>query len=103
MNADCILYLIWIAISKIEAGVEVTYRTFTVATKSKGIGHESRSIFPKVEGVFPSMWEFRTAIGNNHLGYRQSPEQGANVAVIIVRNVVQDNTFPIIEADVELC
>jgi len=102
MNADCILYLIWIAISKIEAGVEVTYCTFAVATKSERIGHESGTIFPKVEGMLPSMWEFRAAVGNNHLGYGQSPEQRANIAVIVVRNVVQDNTFPIIEANVEL-
>src|SRR5271156_4818471 len=93
MNTDSILNLIWISIAQVEGSIEITYCSLTITSERQRIGHKSSTIFSQVEGMFASMREFGTSIRNNHLSNRQTPEQGTNIAMIIIGDIVQDNTF----------
>lgn len=102
VNANCILYLVGITGAQIEVSVEVTDSTFAITSKSKRICHESCTILTEIESVFSSMWEIRTSVRDDHLSDRQTPEQWSDIAVIVVCDVIQDNTLTVVETDVKL-
>jgi hypothetical protein len=102
MNTDGVLDLIRISIAKIEASVEVADGAFAVASQCQRVGHKSGAIFSEIESVLASVGKFGTSVWNNHLGNGKTPEKRTNIPVVVVRNVIQDDPFPIIEADVKL-
>ena len=76
--------------------------TFAVAAERKTVGHVSSSIFSKVESVFTLMWMFGVTIRNNHLSERKSVKYRSDSTLVIVCDIVEDNSFLVIESDMEV-
>ena len=102
MDADGVLDLIWITSAQVEAGVKVTDCTLAITSKRKRVGHESCTILAEIESVLSGMREIRTSVRDDHLRDRHTPEYWAHVAVIVICDVAQNNTFTVVETNVEL-
>jgi hypothetical protein len=83
-------------------GIEIVDRALAVATQSETVGEITGTVFTEIESVLALMGVLRVSVWDNHLGKGHSVEDGANVALVVEGNVVQDNTFSVVEANVEL-
>ncbi|KAH3670887.1 hypothetical protein OGAPHI_000598 [Ogataea philodendri] len=92
----------WVSCSVGKVSVQVVDHTFTVAAKSQWVGHVTGTIFTDIQSVLSLVREVWTSVRNNHLGERHSVENRSHVAMVVVRNVRQDNTFSVVETNVEL-
>jgi len=102
MDADGVLDLIWIPRAQVEAGVKITDCALAITSKRKRVGHESCTILTEIESVLSGMREIRTSVRDDHLCDRHTPEYWAHVAMIVICDIAQYNTFTVVEANVEL-
>ena len=84
-----------------KGGVHVVYCPLAIAPKSEAVGHVATSVFAQVESMLPLMWMLGITIRDHHLGQRQSVEYASFITFVIIGNVVQDNTFPIVETNMD--
>ena len=102
MDADGVLDGLRRASFVNEISVHVVDGALTVTSQSETVGHVAAAVFTQVEGMFAVMWVFRVAVGDNHFGEGEAVEDAPFGALIIVSDVVEDDAFAVVEADVDL-
>ncbi|KAH3677830.1 hypothetical protein OGATHE_000484 [Ogataea polymorpha] len=65
------------------------------------VRHVAGTILANVQSVFSLVRKLWRAVRNNHLGQGDSVEDRSHIAVVVVRHVRQNNTFSVVETDVE--
>ena len=85
-----------------KVGVHVMDCALAVTSQGETVGHVATAVFTQVEGVFAVVWVFRVTVGDDHLGEGEAVEDAPFGALIVVGNVIEDDAFPVVEADVNL-
>lgn len=102
MNADGVFDNCASAGTVDESRIHVVDCTFAVAAEGQAVGHVAATVFAQVESVLALMRVLGVAIWNHHLGQGQPVEDVANVALVVVRDVVEHNAFAVVEANVDI-
>ena len=102
MDTDSILDGLRSSSTVDEMSVEVLDRAFAVATQGKTVGHVAASVLPEVESMLALMRMLRITVRHHHFSEGQPVEDAAFLAPIIIGDVVQNDTFAIIESDMDL-
>lgn len=82
-----------------KSSVHIVNNTFTIASKRKTIRHTTSTVFPEVKGMLPVMGILRVPVRDDHLRQRQTVENASFIALVVVRDIIQNNAFPIVEAN----
>jgi hypothetical protein len=85
-----------------EGGVHVVDCSFAVAPEGETVGHVSSSVFTKIEGVFALVRMFWVAVRDDHLSQGQSVKHWSDSSLVIICDVVEDNSLLVVEADVNI-
>lgn len=85
-----------------EIRVHIVNSSLAVAAQSKTIGHIAASIFAKVKGMLPLMRVLGIAVGYDHFSHRKSVEDSSLISFVVVCDIVENDTFPVVEANVDL-
>ena len=83
-------------------GIEILNQPQAVAAQLQTVGARAHAVLADVEGVLAPLRRRRIAVGNDHLGQRGAIENGALLALIVVAQIVQRQSFTGIEADDEV-
>jgi hypothetical protein len=75
--------------------------TLAITAKGQTVGHVTTTIFTKIKGMLSLVRVLRVSIRNYHLCQRETPENWSNIALVIECDVVQDNTFTVVETNVD--
>ena len=84
-----------------KVGVHVVDRALAVAAQCEGVGHVAAAVLAQIESVFALVRAFGVAVGDDHFGERHAPECGSDFAAVVVCDIRQNNTFSVVEADVD--
>ena len=82
--------------------VHVMDGTLAVAAKGKTVSHVSAAVLAEIKGMLPVMRMLRIPVWDHHLCQRETIEDTSLIALVVVRDVIQDDSFPIIESYVNL-
>ena len=88
-------------VSSRELGIEVLDASLAVAAQRQAVGHVSGTVLAEIERMLSLMGELGVSVGDHHLGKGQAVEDVAWCALLNVLDVVEHDTFTVIEADVE--
>lgn len=102
MDADGVLDRLRAAGAVDEVGVHVVNGAFAVTAETQTIGHVSATIFAEIEGVLALMRVLGVAVWHDHFGQRQTVEDWTDIALVVEGDVVQHDTFLVVEADVQV-
>lgn len=84
-----------------KGGVHVVDCAFAVAAEGEAVSHIATTVFTEIEGVFTVMGVFGVTVGDYHFGEGEAVEDASFGAFVVVGDVVEDDTFTVVEADVD--
>ncbi len=99
VDANCMLDGDRVPVAVHKVCIQVVDHTFAVAAKSQRVSHVSGTILADIQGVLSLVWVVRIAVRNNHLRERDPVEKRAYIAVIVVPDVRENNSLPVVEAN----
>lgn len=87
-----------------EISIKVLDTALAVAAEGERVGHVASSILAKIKSMLALMWMLWIAVRNHHLGEGEAIEDGPlpGLIPVVKCNVVQDETFLVVETNVEL-
>jgi hypothetical protein len=92
-----------IPVRVIENRVKVMYIPLTITSFREGVGEPPHFVLPDVERCLPVVIWIRVVIRCRHFVERGSIEDGTYLAVfVLVPDIVEDETFPVIEINAEI-
>ena len=102
VNANRVLYNGASTSTVHKCSIHVVDGTLAVAAQRQTVRHVAASILAQVERVFTLMRVLRVSVGNHHLGERQTVEHRADVALVIICDVIEHDTLAVVEANVDV-
>ncbi len=84
-----------------RADVEIMDMAETVAAQRQAIEQRADAVFAEIEGVAAERARGWIAVGHDHFGERGAVHDGAQTALVLIADVVEDQAFADIEADAQ--
>lgn len=85
-----------------KCGVHVVDGTLAIAAQGQTVGHVATAVLAQIESVLALMRVFRVTVWNHHLRQRKTVHNRTNGTLVIEGDIVQDNTFAIVEPHVNI-
>jgi hypothetical protein len=85
-----------------ECSIHIVDSTLAITTKRQAVGHVSSTILTKIERMLSLMRMLWVSVRNNHFCKRQSVEYRSDSSLIIICDVVQHNSFLVVESNMNI-
>jgi hypothetical protein len=73
-----------------------------VAAKGETVGHVATTILAKIKSMLALVGMLGVSVRDNHLGQRKTIENISDVALVIVGDIVEDDTLTVVKTDVDV-
>lgn len=85
-----------------ELGVEVVDLALAIAAQRETVRHVSGAVLAEVKGVLTLVRVLRVSVGDDHFREGQTVKDGADVALVVVGDIAEDDALAVVEANVEV-
>ena len=102
VHADGVTNLLWLTVPVVMPGVEIVNVPEAIAAKSERIQVLADAIFARVEGIAPEGTAAWIAIGHYHFGHGGAVDDGAQLALVLIADHVENKAFADMEAHTHL-
>ena len=86
----------------VRPGIEVADGAETVAAQRQRVVVLAHAVFAGVERIAAEIAASRIAVGHHHLGHRGAVHDGAQPALVLVGDVIEDESLAHVEADADV-